>query len=92
MATTYGSQFSCQTVIFLMEAVVSWVVKMSLFTMKNMEQVRKGTEVRGLIGARWINIHSQGAGASVREHGVLKHTHAPSKPQQINSQAQQQVL
>lgn len=92
MATTYGSQFSCQPVIYLMEAVVSWVVKMSVFTMKNMERVRRGTEVRGLIGARWINIHSQGAGASVREHGVLKSMHATSKPQQTNCKAQQQVL
>lgn len=35
--------------------------------------MRRRAGVRESVGATWINIPSQGAGARVREHGLLKH-------------------
>lgn len=59
-----------------METVLYRVVKMAVFTMKNMKRVRGSTGVRESVGANWINIRPQGAGAGVRDHGLLKHTRA----------------
>lgn len=80
---------------------------MDIFAIKIMKRVRRSGGVRESVGASWINIRSQGAGASVREQGLLKHTpththtyshtqhknpcRAARNPPQTNPQTQQQV-